>query len=100
MKIAVKIKIDVTKIDKARLFEGQKGKYLTMTSFINLDEQDQYGNNGMVTHKKNQGEERAPILGNSKVFWRDDQQAYQNNPQPVHHAPQQSTDSFDDDIPF
>ena len=74
-KIGVELQIDVTKIEKARLYEGKKGKYLTMTAFIDLDQQDQYGNNGMITHKKEQNEERAPILGNSKVFWSDTPQA-------------------------
>ena len=30
MKIGVEVSIDVTKIDKARLYQGQKGKYLTI----------------------------------------------------------------------
>ncbi len=73
MKVAVEFKIDVTKIDKARIHNGKKGKYLTMTSFVDLEVQDQYGNNGMVTHARLDGEEKSPILGNSKVFWRDDE---------------------------
>ena len=77
MKIGVELSIDVTKIEKARIFEGKKGKYLTMTTFIDIDQKDQYENNGMITHKKNEGEERAPILGNCKVFW-SDQQAQQH----------------------
>ena len=72
-KVGVELRIDVTKIDKARIFTGKKGKYLTMTAFIELETQDQYGNNGMITHAKLEGEDKAPILGNSKVFWRDDQ---------------------------
>ena len=72
MKIGVEVSIDVTKIDKARLFQGQKGKYLTMTTFIDIDNKDQYDNNGFIAHKKNQDEQgNTPILGNVKVFWSD-----------------------------
>jgi len=54
-KYGVEIKIDVSKIDKARLYKGAKGNYLTMTAFIDVDNQGQFGDNGMVTHKKNEG---------------------------------------------
>ena len=69
MKIGIEVRIDVSKIDKARLYKGEKGTYLTMTAFVDPINADQYGNNGMVTHKKNQDEQQAPILGNAKVFW-------------------------------
>ena len=94
MKYGIEFKIDVTKIEKARLFEGKKGKYLTMTAFVDIDNQDQYGNNGMVTHAKEKGEERAPILGNAKVFWSDSGNVTQKVTQ-VSNAP-----DFDDDVPF
>ena len=44
----IAIKIDVTKIDKARLYQGAKGQYLDATVFLN-DEQGQYGDNVMIT---------------------------------------------------
>jgi hypothetical protein len=84
MKVGIELRIDVTKIEKARIYNGQKGKYLTMTAFVDLDQKDQYDNNGMITHAKMEGEERAPILGNAKVFWTDGQQQ-----QPVQHQPAQ-----------
>ena len=99
-KIGVGLNIDVTKIEKARLVEGKKGTYLDMTAFIDLDEQDQYGNNGMIVHAKQKGEEgQTPILGNAKIFWSDREDSVQqasgnkaqNNP---------TYDSFDSDIPF
>jgi len=108
-KYGVELNIDVTKIEKERLFQGKKGKYLTMTVFIDPDNKDQYDNNGMITHKKNEGEERAPILGNCKVFWSDAPQApqqhtYQNAPQAPQAQPQAqpAPGGFDplDDIPF
>lgn len=113
-KIGVEVRIDVKKIEKARLYAGQKGTYLTMTTFIDLDEKDQYGNSGFISHKKDQEEQgNTPILGNVKVFWSDNQQqAPQRQPtdyaaQPGGYQGQQSPapapvgiDNFDDDIPF
>ena len=117
MKIGIELRIDLTKIDKARIYQGQKGKYLTMTAFVDLDAQDQYGNNGMITHKKEEGEQgQTPILGNTKVFWSDQpQQSAPQQPQsnqplqqpPAGHnqgvnngQPQPLPNEFDDDIPF
>ncbi len=109
-KYGVELSIDVTKIEKERLYQGKKGKYLTMTVFVDPDNADKYGNNGMITHKKNEGEELAPILGNCKVFWSDNaqpnqQHTYQNAPQipeaQTQAQPQTgSFDDFDSDIPF
>ena len=120
MKIGVEIKIDMNKIDNSRVFVGQKGAYLSLTAFIDLDNKDQYNNNGFITASltKEEREQKVqlPILGNSKVFWSDaPQQAatqqYQAAPQqpaPQQAAPQQQPpqtsnpygDDFDDDIPF
>ena len=123
MKIGVEVQIDVKKIEKARLYAGAKGTYLTMTTFIDLDEKDQYENNGFISHKKNKDEQNnTPILGNVKVFWKDEQQQQQQQapqqqiPQqggyqqqaPQQSAPQPSpmgqnpnaSQDFDDDIPF
>ena len=95
-KIGVSFKIDVSKIDKARLFKGAKGTYLDITSFIDLDQLDQYGNSGMITQdvskeEKDQGV-KGPILGNCKVFWSDSgatpQQPAAHNQQ-QQYAPQQ-----------
>ena len=123
-KVGVSLKIDVSKIDKQRLFNGSKGVYLDATVFIELDQLDQYGNSGMITQdvskdEKTQGVQGA-ILGNCKVFWRENGQ--QQAPQqqggfqqaPRQQAPQQpsqfggpnsvkplhSGEDFDDDIPF
>ena len=110
MKIGVEIRIDVKKIEKARLYQGAKGTYLTVTAFIDTEQQDQYGNNGFVAHKTEQNEDKAPILGNSKVFWTDGQQA-QSTQHPQKKAigsfeqthpkvnPQEPTIDFDD-VPF
>tara|TARA_R110002096_G_C14286825_1_gene697112 strand:- start:394 stop:699 length:306 start_codon:yes stop_codon:yes gene_type:complete len=101
MKIGVKIKLDVTKIDKARLFAGKKGKYLDATVFIDVDDKDQYDNNGMITQdvkkeEKDQGI-KGPILGNVQVFWKDNAQP-QAPQQQAQYAP--PANNFDDDIIF
>ena len=107
-KIGVNLKIDVSKIDKSKLFVGKNGnKYLDAQVFIDLDENDQYGNNGMITQAVSK-EERASgvkgnILGNSRKFWGDyDNQAPQQPQQPQRSPQGQQTPpmDFDDDIPF
>jgi hypothetical protein len=71
MSIGISISINVNEIDKARLYQGAKGKYLDVTCFIN-DKVDEYGNRGMVTQSVGQDERaagvRGNILGNVKVF--------------------------------
>ena len=85
-KIGISIKLDVTKIDKARLFQGAKGTYLDLTGFIDLDQKDQYENNGFISQSVSK-EERAqtiqtPILGNTKIFFDDRQPAQPQQPVP------------------
>ena len=120
MKIGVSIKLDVSKIDKNRLFKGQKGTYLDATMFIDIDQKDQYENNGMITQDVTKEEKdqnvRGAILGNVKVFWNDGGQQQQAPQQQSQQAPQQYqqqpnpqqgqdnqadlNSTFSDDIPF
>jgi len=100
-KVGVSLKLDVTKMDKARFFKGQKGTYCDATVFIDLDELDQYGNSGMITQDVTKEEKQAgtkgPILGNAKVFWRDQGQAPQQN----NSAPQPAFENdIDSELPF
>jgi len=107
MKIGLSVKIDVTKIDKRRLFKGEKGTYLDLTTFIDLNELDQYGNNGFISQSVSKEEREAkvqtPILGNVKVFYNDSADAphqnHSNTPQPNQVAPP-IDNGFDDTIPF
>jgi hypothetical protein len=73
MKIGVRLSIDVSKIDKSKLYKGEKGTYLSCTAFIDPNNPDQYGNAGMITQDVSKEEKEAgvkgAILGNSKVFW-------------------------------
>ena len=100
MKLGITISIDVTKIDKARLFKGAKGTYMDVTTFIDTDQKDQYDNNGFISQSTTKEEReqgvQTPILGNAKVFYTDGQQ----------QAPAQAgisgVDSFtgDEPLPF
>lgn len=99
--VGISGKVDVTKILKEHLFEGSKGKYLDITMFVNLDEQGEYGDNGMITQSwKDQQKGEGPILGNAKVFWRDDGQAPQKPQQGGQKKEPEPVDDFSDDIPF
>ena len=107
-KIGINLKIDVTKIDKNKLFQGKTGaKYLDMTCFVNLSEADQYGNHGMITQaKKKYQEENGNILGNAKIFWTEtgtqsnNSQTNNTTPKDYKQQPQFNENNFDDEIPF
>lgn len=66
----INVKIDVKKIDKAKLYAGEKGTYLDAVMFVN-DEADQYGNWGMVVQSVTKEEKekgiKGAILGNVKT---------------------------------
>ena len=115
MKIGISVKIDVSKIDKSRLFKGEKGTYLDLQTFIELDDQDQYGNNGFIAQsqtkdERQSGASKPPILGNCKVFWKGEsnqqrQQGYDNGMAQAQQAAappvNDVTDPFiDEDLPF
>lgn len=107
-KIGVNLKIDVTKIDKSKLFKGKNGNmYLDAQVFIDLDEQDQYGNNGMITQAVTKEEReagtRGAILGNARKFWGDIGGSAPQQAAPVKSAPvvnEPPLDDWDDSIPF
>lgn len=98
MKLGISIRINVTKIDKDRLFNGEKGTYLDLTTFVDTDETDKYDNNGFISQSLTKDERekgiQTEILGNCKVFYKGGGGSSQ---------PQQSTKAsqeFDDEIPF
>ena len=97
-KIALSLKIDLSKMDMARIFNGKNGaQYLDCTIFVNQTELDQYGNSGMITQDVNKEEKangvKGNILGNGKVFWVENGQAPQQANQ------QQSTGGFQQQAP-
>ena len=110
MKLGINLKIDVTKIDKAKMYQGAKGTYLDATVFVDTDQQDKYGNNGMITQALPKDEREAgnkgAILGNCKVFWSDGSSGgagsgngRQSHGDAGHQSPQPSND-FGGEIPF
>ena len=96
MQEAIKITIDVTKIDKSALYEGKKGKYLSLVVWPNKEGEDQYGN--IATVKQDMGAERkgeqTPIIGNAKPL-----RKRQDAPAP---KPQSLKADYDDadEVPF
>jgi len=80
-KLGISIKIDVKKILKERLYQGAKGTYVDLTTFIDTDNVDQYDNNGFISQSVSKDERdqgvKTPILGNCKVFFNDSQQQRQ-----------------------
>jgi hypothetical protein len=106
MKIGISVKIDVTKIDKSRLYRGEKGTYLDLTSFVELDQEDKYGNNGFISQTMTKEEREAnapntPILGNVKVFYKgvSDEVRRHNNTEGMKKV-KEAVAFEDDDIPF
>lgn len=90
MKI-ISLSIDVTKIDKERLYRGKKGTYLN-ANVVLKDEKDSYGNDGFVSEKISQEEResgvKGAILGNAKIVFDSDDEK----------KPEEQV--FTDDIPF
>ena len=102
MKVGISVKIDVSKIDKSRLYKGAKGTYLDLTTFVDTVEQDQYENNGFIsqslTKEERDAGQKTPILGNVKVFYTDGEIAPSNTGK-VKQVMQEA-DLLEDDIPF
>jgi len=48
-RVGLSVRVDVTKIDKERLYKGKKGTYLDLVTFVDLDNRDQYDNNGFIS---------------------------------------------------
>jgi hypothetical protein len=94
-------KINVTNIDKARLFKGAKGTYL---DFILMPSDDnQYGNDFMViqqvTKEERMAGKRGQILGNAKFIG--GKSASKTNTTRVLNDPQPtSSDGVAEDVPF
>ena len=94
--VGISASIDVSKIDKDKLIKGEKGTYLNITAFVNLDEKDQYDNNGMITQSTTKEEREAGvkgvILGNSRVFYTGESNGSQPKAEKI--------SDLKDDVPF
>jgi hypothetical protein len=93
----IKVKLNVTKIDKDKIFIGKKGKYVDL---LLVDKPDDFGNDGFVSQGVSQEEreagQREPIVGD----WKHVGQKKPAAPQPKPAATHAPTAGDDDDIPF
>lgn len=109
----INIRIDVTKINKAWLFKGEKGTYLDATVWFN-NQQDDYQSNGMITQsvpkdvreaekdKDKKDRSRGEILGNCRVFGgeaRESVPGSENQPAKT-AAPASGAVEPEEDLPF
>ena len=100
----IKASINLNNIDKSKIIEGKKGKYLPITITVN-DEPDQFGNQGPVCIEQSKEEREAKTaktyLGNVKVVWTNgtfpDRIPYDGNHQYDQNKPQKKVE---EDLPF
>jgi len=104
IKRIVRLKIDVTKIEKARLFQGAKALYLDATVFLD-DDTGRYGDNGMITQDVSKEDRengiKGAILGNATIFkilGDERERLPAKTAAPASNAPDEDPDS--DPIPF
>lgn len=92
----IKAQIDVTKINKGRLYKGKKGTYLNIVLLPTSS--DQYGNDYAVKEDVTKEEREAglqlPFIGNAKIAGKKQEQ------QRPADAPEYKPDEADDGIPF
>lgn len=84
-------KIDVSKIDKSKLFKGEKGTYLDLTIWVN-EAPDRFGNDISIEQRTGKGEDKI-YLGNGKFYTKE------GKSDPVDLKPI-SSKKDDDDLPF
>tara|TARA_B100000214_G_scaffold291181_1_gene220872 strand:+ start:1060 stop:1374 length:315 start_codon:yes stop_codon:yes gene_type:complete len=96
--------INLSKLDKSKIYEGKKGKYYPVTVVIN-NEVGEYGDSGYImteqTKEQREAKEQKSYLGNVKVIWTDGQNVSTAD-KPVQAAMQmqQPTQTEEPDLPF
>ena len=97
----IKTSIDLTKIDKSKIIDGKKGKYLPISITVN-NEPDQFGNQGPVCIDQTKEEREAKVakvyLGNCKVVWTDGVFPEPNRDSQPQAKPQPT--KVEEDLPF
>ena len=104
----IKASINLNNVDKTKIINGAKGKYLPIVITLN-DEVDQFGNQGpiIIEQSKEERESKAAkvYLGNVKVVWSNGQnvdaaprEGEQGAPAPQRQAP--APQAPIDDLPF
>lgn len=87
----ITLKIDVTKIDKARLFKGAKGVYLELVAIPTPNsEYGDYMIKQSVTQEERERKIQMPILGNAKVL----------RSRKEDSTPTPKSNESDEDVPF
>jgi hypothetical protein len=85
MQNKIALKIDVTKIDKSRLYEGKKGVYLDCLLMHNKDGDSKFGDDGFIIQsisaEARAAGERGPIVGNWRYLAPAADLAPENKPQ-------------------
>lgn len=96
---SLKLKLDVSKLDKSAFFKGAKGTYCDLILWEN-DEPDQWGNTHAVKQDmgKDRRGEKTPYVGNAQPIGQ--RPATQNGAAPPKATPAQDYNQEDDDIPF
>ena len=100
----VQASINLNAIDKSKIIEGKKGKYLPITITVN-DEVDQFGNHGPVCIQQTKEEREAKVpktyLGNVKVVWTNGENV-DAAPRDAAAAPppQPQPQAVEEDLPF
>ena len=105
----IRVKVDVSKIDKDELFKGAKGTYLDLYLYPTPD--DQYGNDYRVTQdvskESRQAGKKGAILGNAKLVGQKPQGDHSSRPpasrvaqRPQPKPADPALDTLEDDIPF
>jgi hypothetical protein len=101
MSTLINASIDVTKIDKSKLYNG---KYLNLTISIN-DSTDQYGNNVGLTESQTKEERDLKTskryLGNGKVVYTNGEvKVAEKQEKPLQTASQKFQKNSFDNLPF
>jgi hypothetical protein len=101
----IKASINLNLIDKSKIIEGKKGKYLPISITLN-DEPDQFGNQGpiVIAQSKEEREAKAAktYLGNVQVVWTngDNVAAAPRDGQAQQAASPPPKSIVEDDLPF
>lgn len=103
----ITVKIDVTKIDKSRLFKGKKGTYLDLVLIPNK-KATQYGDERdeqthmvcqSITKEERDAGDRGPILGNAKELVGDRDRRLPITQNPAPSKPKDEDDDYNS-VPF
>lgn len=101
----IALNLNLSLVDKARLFKGKKGQYLSAVLHL-TPTVDQYGNNGFIvesiTKEERQAGQRGTILGNAKILTPggENNAAAQVTAYTPPASPAQTGAYDDDDLPF